>query len=171
MTSTSARAPWGADQVMVQDDDLKGRRLCVPQPRRRRGELSGPDAPGLVAPRPHRVQPDDVECRRGVQRLGRLPLLLELAKGVGEAGREGVRDVVVARDSQDRRSERAQEARRAGELSLAATVAEIAARHDQLRPKALDQNRCATLDRVVVTCPEMQVGQVENACKHGRGRL
>jgi hypothetical protein len=27
------------------------------------------------------------------------------------------------------------------------------------------------LDRVVVTCTEMQVRQVENACKHGRGRL
>jgi hypothetical protein len=50
-------------------------------------------------------------------------------------------------------------------------VAEIAARDHQLGLETLDQDGCAMLNRVVVTRAEMQVGEVENACRHGRGRL
>ena len=78
---------------------------------------------------------------------------------------------MVARDRQHGRPERTQEARRPGELTLPAAVAEVAARDDQFGAKALDQNRCAAFDRAVVTCAEMQVGHVKNARKHGRGRL
>ena len=61
-------------------------------------ELALPQAARLVAPGPDRVQADDVQVRRAVDGLGRLPLALELGEGAGEAGRGRVRDVVVARD-------------------------------------------------------------------------
>jgi len=61
--------------------------------------------------------------------------------------------------------------RRVRELFHLSAVAEISARDDQLGLEALDQNRRAALDRRVVACAEMQVGQVENARKHGRSRL
>ena len=48
-----------------------------------------------------------------VDRLGRLPLALELGQRAREAAREGIRDVVVAGDHEQRRPEAAQEGRRA----------------------------------------------------------
>src|SRR5919205_610162 len=60
------------------------------------------------------------------------------------------------------RTERAEKPRRARELRLAAAVAEIPARDHELGRETLDQDRRAALNRVVVACAEMQVGQVEN---------
>src|SRR5262249_30238132 len=118
-----------------------------------------------------RVETDDVERRRRVGRLGRLPLALELAERAREAGREGVGDVVIAWDGQHGWAERPQEARGPCELIPVSAVAEVAAGNDELRLEPLDQYRCTALDCVVVTCAEVQIGQVENACKHGRRRL
>jgi hypothetical protein len=78
---------------------------------------------------------------------------------------------VVPGDREHRRPERAQETGRARELVFAAAVAEVAAGDNELRLESLDQDRRTVLDRVVGTCAEVQVGQVENACKHGRSRL
>ena len=78
---------------------------------------------------------------------------------------------MVPGNCKHRRPERAQEARRARELILAAAVAEVTARDHELGLEALDQDGRTALDCIIVTCAEMQVGQVENACKHGRSRL
>ena len=78
---------------------------------------------------------------------------------------------MVAGDREHRPPEAAQEAARVGELSFTAAVAQIPARDHELGLKPLDENRGASPDRAVVTRPEMQVRQVENARGHGRGRL
>ena len=166
-----ARAPGRADQVVVEDDDLERRPGRLPQALLGLRELARPQAARLVPPGSHGVEADDVQGGGRVCRLGRLPLPFELAERTREARGERVRDVVVPRDREHRRPERAKEPRGARELVCATAVAEIAACDHELRSEALDQNGCAVLDRIVVACAEMQVGEVQNACKHGRSRL
>ena len=74
------RAPGRTDQVVVEHDDLEraGRRFL--QALLRPGQLRRADPARLVSPRAHRVEADDVQVGRGVGRLGRLPLALELPK-------------------------------------------------------------------------------------------
>jgi phenylpropionate dioxygenase-like ring-hydroxylating dioxygenase large terminal subunit len=60
---------------------------------------------------------------------------------------------------------------RAGKVVLASAMAEVAARDHQLGLEELTQHGRAAFDRVVVARAEMQVRQVENACKHRGGRL
>jgi hypothetical protein len=79
---------------------------------------------------------------------------------VGEASREGVRDVVIPRNRQHRPVEAVEEPRGAGELVLPSPVAQIAARDYQFRLEALDQNRRPMLDRIVVTRSVMEVREV-----------
>ena len=79
---------------------------------------------------------------------------------MAEATREGVRDVVIARNRQHRPVKAMEETRGAGELVLPSPVAQIAARDDQLRLEALDQSRCPMLDRIVVTRSVMEVREV-----------
>ena len=118
-------------------------------------ELPGANATGLMAPRPHRVQPDDMKRGRGVERLGRLPLSFEGAERAGEARRERVRNVMVARNREHRRPQRAEESRRIHQLSLPPPVTEITAGDDQLGFEAVDQHGRTALDRLVVTRAEM----------------
>ena len=80
-------------------------------------------------------------------------------------------DVVIPRNRQYRSTEAAQESSRVGELALSSPMAEITARDHELGLKPLDQNGRTPLDRGIVTGSEMEVGQVQNACKHGRWRL
>ena len=101
-----------------------------------------------------------MQGRRGVRRLGRFPLALELSKRVGEASREGVRDVVIAGNRQHGPVEAVEEPRGAGELVLPSPVAEVTARDDQLRLEALDQSRRPMLDRIVVAGSVMKVREV-----------
>ena len=101
------RAPRRADQVVVEHDDLEcaGRRFCRRSSARASCALRMP--PGLVR-RHGRTELRPTTCRVGerVGRLGRLPLALELSKRAGEASREGVRDVVIARNRQHGPAER-----------------------------------------------------------------
>ena len=78
---------------------------------------------------------------------------------------------MVAGDGEDGPFEGAQEVRRARELCRPAAVAQVAARDDELGLESLHQRRRSALDGRVVTGAVVQVGQVQNACKHGRGRL
>src|SRR5581483_7376365 len=95
-------------------------------------ELCVTDAAGLVAPRPHRVEACELQRRRRAQRLGRLPLPLELPPRGAEAGGNGVRDVVVARNGDDGRAERAEERRGALVLLPAAAMGQIAGREHEV---------------------------------------
>ena len=144
----------------MEHDDLEraGRRFL--QSLLRVGQLRRADPARLVPPRANRVEADDVQSGRGVGRLGRLPLPLELPKRVGEPTREGVRDVVIARNRQHGPVEAVEKTRGAGELVLPSPVGQVAARDDQFRLEALDQSRCPTLDRIVVTRSVMEVREV-----------
>jgi hypothetical protein len=79
---------------------------------------------------------------------------------VGEASREGVRDVVIARNRQHGPVEAVEEPRGAGELVFASPVAQIATRDDQFRLEALNQSRRPMLDGIVVTRSVMEVRDV-----------
>ena len=78
---------------------------------------------------------------------------------------------MVPGDGEQRRPERAQEARRVLLLTALGAVGEVAAGDDQLRLDALDEGCEPELDVSVVTRSEMQVGHVENPGCHDRGRL
>ena len=104
--------------MVVQHDDAVGVCRGGLQALLRVLELTRPDAARLVAPRPHGVEPDHMERRGGIRRLGRLPLVLESTKRAGEACRERVGDVVIAWYCQDGPVEAAEESSGIGELSL-----------------------------------------------------
>ena len=166
-----ARTPGGADQVVVEDDDPKrapgrtGEQLGGPL------QLPGANAPGLVPPRPHRVEADDEQAVGLVDGLRRLPVPLELAERMCEAGRERPRDVVVARDDQQRPFESLQKRRRADMLVRPCTVCQIAAGDDQFGVDALDQGDQRALDLRLLDGADVQVREVEEPCWHRRRRL
>lgn len=157
--------------VMERDDAERslGRtahgRLDPPEP------LLGERA-ALLAPRPHRAGADDVEALRCVQGLGRPEDPLPLRVGPREARGERVRDVVVPGHREDRPNAEAPELRRRLlELAAAAAVREIARRQQEL---GLDPGRQVAeggecLGRLAAA--DVQVGDVENAGGHSRGRL
>src|SRR5207253_4136592 len=122
------RAPRRPDQMMVEHGDPERPVRCLEQTLMRTLELAVADPARLMAPWPDRVESDHVQVWGRERRFRRLPLALELAKGVREAGREGVRDVVVAGDRKDRPVEAVQKPRGADELILSSAVAQIAAR-------------------------------------------
>src|SRR5919108_701412 len=133
-----------------------------------------PDSARLVQPRADRVQADDEQRLGGVDRLGRLPVALELGEGLREPRQRRVRDVVVPRDREHRPRERAEEVGRAVVLVGPPAVCQIAARDDQLRVDPPDQRLEAGLQPWIVVAPEVQVGEVEEPCRassHSRGRL
>ena len=166
-----ARAPRRPEQVVVQGDDPVGARGNLPEDLRGLPHLLVAHTPRLVPPRSNRVEPGDDERFRAVHRLGRLPLPLELRPGPGEPPRERVRDVVVAGDRQQRQLETAEEGRRPLVLAAQAPVGQIAARDHEVRARFLDQP-AQRLDRFrPVVSAEMQVGKVENTCRHSRLRL
>ena len=70
----------------------------------------------LMAERPRRVEPDDVQAAAPTRRLGRLPDPLERRPRAHEASRR-VREVVVAGHGEHRRPERAQQLRRRSSCS------------------------------------------------------
>ena len=103
--------------------------------------------------------------------LRRFPLPLELAEGPREAGGESPRDVVVARDHEQRSLEPSQKGRCALVLLAAATVGEIAAGDDQLGLDAVDQRVERALDLGLLDGADVQVREVEEPCWHRRRRL
>lgn len=165
------RAPRGPDQVMVEDDDPERVRRRVREQRRRVLELAAAQAAGLVPPGAHRVQPHDQEPLGAVDRLGRLPEPLELGERPGEPGRERVRDVVVARDREEREAQAAQEPSGALVLVPAAPVRQVSARDDQLGPRPLDQRGERSLDDRILARSGVQIRDVEDPRRHRARRV
>ena len=134
-------------------------------------QLPRANAPGLMPPRPHRVEADDEETVALVDGLGRLPVPLELAERMCEPGRERPRDVVVAGDDQQRSFEPLQKRRRAVVLARPCAVRQIAAGDDQFGVDALDQGAQRTLDVRLLDGADMEVREGEEPCWHRRSRL
>jgi hypothetical protein len=82
-----------------------------------------------------------------------------------------VRKVVVARNREHGRPERAQELGGALELLPAAAVREIARRHDELRFQALDEPPQRVLDLRLPMSTRVKVGNMEEPRFHNRTRL
>ena len=134
-------------------------------------QLGGANTAGLVAPGSDRVEPDCEDVVAAVHGLGGLPVPLELPKRVREPGGEGVRDVVVARNHEQRAGESLQEGRCALVLLGRSAVRQIAARDDQTGVDALDQGVERTLDFRRLDGADMQVGKVKEPRWHRRSRL
>ena len=145
---------------MVQHDNVERVRRSVPQAFLCTVELAAANAARLVPPGADGIQSDHVEGRRRISRLRRRPFVLEGAERTCETCREGIRNVVIARDRQYRLAEAAKEASSIGELALAPAMAEIPARDHQLGLQPVDQDRRAPLDGCIVTRSEMEIGQM-----------
>lgn len=158
----------------MQDDhpECAGGGLC--EERCRVLDLRRANPSGLVAPRPHGVQADDVELLRAVEGLGRLPAALELLEGTREAREWRVGDVVVAGDRENGRAETLEELGGTVVLVGAAAVRQVAARHDQLRLEALDQAGETRLQLLFFPAADVEIGEVKESCPepgHRRVRL
>src|SRR5207249_4665795 len=126
-----ARAPGRADQVVMEGDDAKCPFGCYGEQLGGVPELAGAQPTGLVPPRPNRVEADGEEAVGAVYGLGRLPLPLELAEGVREPPLESPRDVVVARDHEQRALQASQKLRLTAMLLGPSTVRQVAGGDDQ----------------------------------------
>src|SRR5256885_2223863 len=98
-------------------------------------------------------------------------MTLELPERPCEAGREGVWDVVVARNHEQRPLEALQECRCAVVLLGPASVRQVAARDDQLGVGALDQSGESPLYIRLLDGADVQVRQVKEPRWHRRSRL
>ena len=160
--------------MVVQDDHPECARRGLREQRGRVLDLRHANPAGLMAPRPHGVQADDVELLRAVEGLGRLPTALELLEGPGEAREWVVGDVVVAGDRENGRAEALEELGRAGVLVGAAAVGQVAARHDQLWIEALDKARETRLQLFRFVTADVEIREVKESCPepgHRRMRL
>jgi hypothetical protein len=158
----------------VEDDDAKGARGRLGQMPGSVLELRRTDSSRLVAPGADRVQADDVELAGAVNRLGRLPVMLELLVRTREARDRRIGDVVVPRDGQDGPAEAPQEVRSAVVLLRATAVRQVAAGDDQLGPDLVDQRRQTGLDPRLFAAAHMEIREVKESCPrpgHRRGRL
>ena len=78
---------------------------------------------------------------------------------------------MVARDDEQRRPERAQQLRRGLVLLRRAAVGEVAARDHELRLEPLDERSRAPIPQSTAFGADVQIRDVQDACKHRRSRL
>ena len=165
-----AGPPGRPDEVMMEDDHPKRAVRRSREEFARALDLVGADPPGLMAPGPGRVEPHDLHRLRLEDRLGRLPDALELGEWAAQPAQRP-RDVVVAGHRQERGPEGAEKARGALLLMPLRAMRKVAAGDDQIRLDLLHECREPDLDLSVPSSPEMEVGDVQNAGGHDRGRL
>ena len=94
-------------------------------------ECSFAQCAALLSPWPHGVEADDEELSIGELRLGWSDAALPGSEGRREARRDGVRDVVIPRDGEQRQIEGLETLRRSLELGSPSAVREIAGRDDE----------------------------------------
>jgi hypothetical protein len=129
------------------------------------------EAAGLMAPRSNGVDADDEQLVRRMYGLGRLPDALELLPRTGEtAGREKG-DVVVSGHSKNGCAEAAKEGGSTIVLLGPSAVSDVASGHDQRGHGLLDEGPDRLLDVETFVCSDVEVGEVNQAGRHGRGRL
>jgi hypothetical protein len=124
-----------------------------------------------VPPGPYGVEAGDQQGVRAIHGLGRLPLTLERVECTEEARGDGVGDVVIARDGEDRRAKRAQQLGCSLVLVGPAAMREVAAGDEQLRPMLLDEREESGRDRRIFRRAHVEIRDVEEAGRHDRRRL
>jgi hypothetical protein len=166
-----ACAPGSVCQLVMKANDAQGSR-------RRRGKPIGSALNGvrlqpsrLVSPGPHGVDADNVQPVGGVHRLRRLPLALELLPRSREPRGRQQRDVVVARHRQHSRRQAPQQRRDTLVLIAPAAVREVSRRDHEIGLNTLDEGPEGAVDEGLLAGSEMDVGDVDQARRHSRGRL
>ena len=169
---TLARSPpRRCRQMMVESHHAQRARRRIAQVGGCSFEVGLSERPALLAPRANRAQADDDELVRGVNRVDRSEHTLPLGEGPREAGGDRVRDVVVTRDREKRDVNALEERTRPFELGAAPAVREVSRGEEERRL----QPHCELPERgirlVRLASADVQVGHVENARGHRRGRL
>ena len=173
--ATSERAlacsPGRVRKLVVEADDTQragGRRT---ESLRRALHCARPQAAGLMPPRAHRVDADDVEPCGRMHGLRSLPLALEIPPRPGEPAGWPERDVVISGHGQHRRRQAAQQVRDPLVLVAPPAVREVAGGHHEIGANALYEALQGTLDEGLIACSDVDVGDVDQASGHSRGRL
>ena len=166
-----ARAPGRADQVVMERDDAKRTIGCSGEQLGGVPELAGAQPARLVPPRPNGVEADGEKAVGAVNRLCCLPLPLELSERMREPSLEGPRDVVVARDHEQRPLQPSQKVRRTAMLLGPSAVCQVAGGDYQSGVGALDEGAQRTLDFRLLDGADVKVREVEEPCGHRRRRL
>jgi hypothetical protein len=166
-----SRPPRRVGQLVVEADDAK----CAG---RRHGEMlagaldgTRSQAARLVSPRPHGVDPDHMQPIGRVHRFRRLPLPLELLPRTREARRRQQRDVVVAGNGQHGRGQTAQQGSNALVLIAPPAVREIAGGDHEIGLNTGDEGPQGALEKGLLAGSDVDVGDVDQARRHSRGRL
>jgi hypothetical protein len=155
----------------MQRDDAKRLLCALLEPRHCQLEPRPVERAALLAPGTNRAQPGDDEVLGGVERLRGAEHALPRRERPGEPGRHRVRDVVIARDDEEWEAEPSQERRGVLKLGEPSAVREIAGCDEELGLEVRDQRaqRGQRLPRLRMS--HVQVGEVEKAGGHRRGRL
>jgi hypothetical protein len=166
-----ARSPRRVRELVVEADDAKraGRRPAekvAAAPDRTR-----PQAARLVSPWSHRVHPDHVQPIGRVHRLRRLPLPLELLPRPREARRRQQRDVVIARNRQHGCRQVAEHRRHPLVLITPPAVREVTCGDHEIGLNAVDEGPQGALEEGLLAGSDVNVGDVDQARRHSRGRL
>ncbi len=165
-------APGRRSQMVVQRDDAQRVGRSLLEPLRAEREAVVVDRTSLLTPRAYRIEPDDDDVLGDVYRLRGAEDALPLVECACETRGEGIRNVVIARNDQERQREPAQKLRGDLELDASPSVREITGGHEELGLEIGDERtkRFEWLPRFRVAA-HMQVGEVEKSGSHGRGRL
>ena len=117
------------------------------------------------------VDADDVEAICRVHGLSRLPLPLELPPRPGKPAGRPERDVVVPRHGEHGRGQASQERRHSLVLIGPAAVREVARGHHEVGPNTVHEGSQRALDEGLLARSDVDVGDVDQASWHSRGRL
>ena len=168
------RPPRRADHLVVQRDDAQRvRRAACRSFVVARVELPLADPAGLVPPRPHRVEPDDVRAlarrtpARSSPTAARTRPTVVVKRAGNVYGMSWLPGIASTGDA-----EPPQECRRPLVLVAAAAVGQVAARDHEFGTDTLDQRARAPRSRHrVVPRAEVEIGDVQDASGHRRSRL
>ena len=166
-----ARAPRRVGELVVQADDAQCAGRCTAEPLGGALHRIRPEASRLVPPRPDRVDADHVQPAGRVHGLRRLPLALELLPGTHEPCGRQQWDVVVTGNCQHRRRQAAQEGCRTLLLVATPAVCEVARGHHEIGLETPYERPQSGLHMRLVAGSEVDVGDVDQASWHSRGRL
>jgi len=156
---------------MVEADDAQRARGRGGQQLARALESVCPQATRLMPPRPDGVDADDVPPVGRAHGLSRLPLPLELLPRTRKSRRRQQRDIVVARDGERGRRQAAQQGGDVLELVAPPAVREVARRDHEVGPDAPYESPQGALDEGLLPRSDVDVGDVDQARRHSRGRL
>ena len=156
---------------MVEADDAQRARGRGGEMLARARESVRPQATRLVPPRPDGVDAHDMQPVGRAHGLRRLPLPLELSPRPREPRRGQQRDVVVAGNGEQGRRQAAQQAGDVLELVAPPAVCEVARRDYEIGPDALYESPQGTLQEGLLTRSDVDIGDVDQARWHSRGRL